>query len=60
MSDEPKNTKVNYPMSFRFDSETKSILAELQQKFCISQAGVIRIAVRKLLDAEKAGSSKAA
>lgn len=59
MSDEPKNTKINYPMSFRFDAETKNILGELQQKFCISQAGVIRIAVRKLLESEKAASTKA-
>lgn len=52
MSDE-QVTKTNHPMSFRFDTETKQILAELQKKFCISQAGVIRIAVRKLLESEK-------
>ena len=39
-------------MSFRFDQETKALLHELSKKFVISQAAVIRIAVRKLHDTE--------
>jgi hypothetical protein len=44
--------KSQHPMSFRFDEETKKLLQELSKKFVISQAAVIRIAVRKLFDQE--------
>jgi predicted transcriptional regulator len=44
--------KTNYPMSFRFDSETHSLLDALKAKFHISKAAVIRIAIRKLHESE--------
>lgn len=41
-----------HPRSFRLDEATDTLLLELKEKFGVSQADVVRLAIRKLHEME--------
>jgi len=53
MPDPSANAPYAAPRSFRLDDDSLVILRQLSQKLSISQADVVRLALRRLGEAEK-------
>lgn len=53
MSDAAVHSQYAAPRSFRLDDDSLVILRQLSQKLSISQADVVRLALRRLGEAEK-------